>query len=97
MTKTMIAVAAAAMLALPVAASAKQCHGTAYEGSNAPILTGRYQDVAKDAAVISWGTAVSVSLGIRYANWENAVDKGFTCEKRGRLYKCYARARPCRP
>lgn len=95
MNKTLLAAFAACLLSLPVAASARQCHTTAYEGSNSPVLTGRYMDVAKDAAVLSWGAAVSVSLGLRYANWEHAIEKGFTCQKRGNLYKCFARARPC--
>ena len=85
----------AATLALPMAAAAKDCRNSFYEGSNAALLTGRYQDMAKDNAVISWGVRVTTSVGPGYANWEHAEDRSYRCVKQGRLHKCTARARPC--
>ncbi|NOX73559.1 MAG: hypothetical protein GXP03_08055 [Alphaproteobacteria bacterium] len=77
------------------AASAKECRKSYFQGSNAAWLTGRYKDVAKDNAVISWGLRVTTSLGPVYADWDNATDKSFRCVTQSGRYKCTARARPC--
>jgi len=83
------------LVPLACAASAKECLNTFYQGSNAPLLTGRYQDMAKDNAVITWGGRVLASIGPAFSNWEKAEDRSFVCAKQGRLHKCTARARPC--
>jgi len=81
--------------ALPTASFAKQCRQSFYQGSNAALLTGRYINVAKDNAVLSWGARVLTSIGPDYSDWKNATDKSFRCVKRAGLNKCTARARPC--
>jgi len=80
----------------PVASSAAQCRATVYQGSNAALLTGRYINVAKDNATISWGARVLASIGPDYADWKIAAGKSFHCVKRAGLYKCTATARPCK-
>ena len=90
-----ISFSCAVMVALPAIAAAKDCRSAFYEGSNSAILTGRYQDVAKDNAVLSWGVRVLASLGPVYANWNNAVDHSFVCVLQDGRHKCAARARPC--
>ena len=89
-------------LALAVLSPVSQAHGettdckpSIYSGSNAALLTGRYLDMAKDNAVLSWGARVTASIGPGYAIWLNAKEKSFSCVKQGRLYKCTASARPC--
>ncbi len=82
-------------LLTPAAVSAKECLNTPYAGSNVPFFTGRYEDMAKDNAVISWGARVLLNVGAVFSNWENAEDKTFSCSKQGRLYACTATARPC--
>jgi hypothetical protein len=81
---------------IPVTASAKECLETYYQGSNAALLTGRYIDVARDNAVLSWGVRVTASVGPAYADWKNARDKSFRCVKRSGRFKCSAKAQPCR-
>lgn len=91
--------AAAAMLALSptlVSAAAKECRATIYQGANAALLTGRYKDIAKDNAVISWGARVLASIGPEYADWGKAINKSYRCVKRNGRYKCTARAQPCK-
>ena len=82
-------------LALPAAVEARDCRASFYEGSNAALLTGRYQDVAKDNAVLSWGARVLASVGPVYANWDNATDRSFRCVLQSGRHKRTARARPC--
>jgi len=94
MIKTIFAAGLIA-LTLPIGAAAKECRSSYYTGSNAALLTGRYLDVAKDNAVISWGARVLTSVGPDYADWANARDKSFRCVKQGSRHKCTARARPC--
>lgn len=79
----------------PQVGVAKDCRESLYSGSNAALLTGRYLDVAKDNAVLSWGARVLASVGPDYVDWANARDKSFHCVKQGRLHKCTAQARPC--
>ena len=95
MRHRLLAVVAFSVLTLPAAVSAKECLKTTYHGSNAALLTGRYVDMAKDNAVISWGARVAASVGPNFANWNNAEDKSYSCVMQGRLHKCTASARPC--
>jgi hypothetical protein len=90
-----LAATLATLLLVPATVQAAECLKTVYHGSNAALLTGRYQDMAKDNAVLSWGTRVTTSVGPNFANWNNAVDKRFSCVMQGRLHKCTASARPC--
>jgi hypothetical protein len=87
--------ATGALTAQSASASTKECRKSYYQGSNAAWLTGRYEDVAKDNAVISWGLRVTASLGPVYADWAHATDKSFSCVKQAGRYKCTARARAC--
>jgi len=80
---------------LPGAVAAKECRSSFYEGSNAALLTGRYVDIAKENAVLSWTFRVTASVGPNYAIWSNAVEKSYSCVLQGRRHKCTARARPC--
>ena len=89
-----LALALLGVSALP--ASARECLQTYYQGSNAALLTGRYIEVAKDNAVISWGVRVTASVGPAYAEWKKARNKSFRCVKRAGRYKCTARAQPCK-
>lgn len=83
------------VMVVPAISMAKDCRKSFYEGSNAALLTGRYINVAKDNAVLSWGVRVTTSIGPVYADWANAVEKSFRCVKQGNRHKCTARARPC--
>lgn len=89
----MLALALTGIGAAP--AAAKECLETYYQGSNAALLTGRYIEVAKDNAVISWGVRVTASVGPAFADWKNARNKSFRCVKRAGRHKCTARAQPC--
>ncbi len=81
--------------AMPALAQAKDCRKSHYEGANSAFLTGRYIDVAKDNAVLSWGARVTISVGPAYANWAHAISKSYRCVKQNGRHKCTARARPC--
>jgi hypothetical protein len=86
----------ATLAVLPTASASKECRASFYEGSNAALLTGRYQDVAKDNAVISWGFRVTTSVGPAFAIWAHAEEKSYSCVLQGTRHKCTAKARPCR-
>jgi len=83
------------LLPSALAAKPKHCHKNYYQGANAALLTGRYINVAKDNAVLSWGARVLTSIGPDYADWKNARNKGFRCVKQAGRYKCTARAQAC--
>ena len=89
-----LALAAGGAGALP--ARAGECLETYYQGANAALLTGRYLEMARDNAVISWGVRVTASVGPGFADWKKARNKSFRCVKRAGRYKCTARAQPCR-
>lgn len=95
MRKFVLVLAAISAVSAAQSASAKDCRKTYYQGSNAALLTGRYINVAKDNAIISWGLRVTTSLGPVYADWANAKNKSFRCVKRSGRHKCTARAQPC--
>ncbi len=73
-----------------------QCLASYYQGSNGALLTGYSQKAARENAIISWGVRVTASVGPLYSDWDRAVDRSFSCVKKGKLIKCTARARPCK-
>ena len=96
MKKILLMAAFAGFVAAPASANALKCLPHYYQGSNAALLTGYSKKAAKDNAVISWATRVTASVGPFYNDWKIARNKSMSCVKRGRLYKCTARAQACR-
>jgi len=94
MKKTVLILGTLAVVTIAQSAAA-DCRKSFYHGKNSAILTGRYIDVAKDNAIISWGLRVGANLGPVYADWANAKNKSFRCVKQNGRHKCTARARPC--
>lgn len=95
MRKYVLVLAAVAAVMAAQSASAKDCRKSYYQGSNAALLTGRYINIAKENAIISWSLRVTASLGPVYADWSNARNKRFRCVKRAGRHKCTARAQAC--
>jgi len=95
MPSKVLILATALVVGLPIAAAAKECRNNYVHGSNAALLTGRYVDVAKDNAVLSWAARVTTSVGPSYADWDKARNKSFSCVRQGGRHKCTARAQPC--
>jgi len=95
MKKILLVSALAGFVAAPAGAGALKCLPHYYQGSNAALLTGYNKKAAKDNAVISWATRVTASVGPFYNDWKIAQNKSMSCVKRGRLYKCTARAQAC--
>ncbi|MFT4717437.1 MAG: hypothetical protein ACI861_001778 [Paracoccaceae bacterium] len=95
MKKMVLVLGAVMILSATQSAMAEDCRKSYYHGKNSAFLTGRYLDVAKDNAIISWGLRVGTSLGPVYADWANAKNKGFRCVKQNGRHKCTASARPC--
>lgn len=79
------------------AGAATICKKVHYQGSNPALLTRRDRKAAEDTAIASWELRVAASVGPGWATWENARDRSFRCVRQGRVLKCIARARPCRP
>ncbi len=96
MKNILLMAALAGLVAAPAGAGALKCLPNYYQGSNAALLTGYNKKMARENAVISWATRVTASVGPFYNDWKIARNKSFSCVKKGRLYKCTARAQACR-
>lgn len=74
----------------------RACKNVYYQGSNAALLTGHRQSLARENAIASWEVRVTASIGPLYANWNKARRTSIRCVRQNGRLKCTARAQPCR-
>lgn len=88
------ALCVAAALLIPARASAEpRCSEKQFAAAGEP---GRIHFTGRRNARVAWAAKVKAELGDRYATWDRAVSRSFSCTYSDWRYHCSATARPCR-